>query len=248
MRNRFKERYHLKKHVLFKHTDELREECRVCGKKFKDSTAVRAHERTHSDARPYACPRCDKTFKTSECLWHHENRSKTCGKSLGELPTSRPCPPTRPRRGRGSRRLGRSPSRLPAAVAPSHVFRQEPKIDVDAVIAREMRNHLPQPTVYIGSASPSAQFAELAPDLSPDQPENELSLRHQNQAFSSAQFAELAPTGAHHTASPDQPESGSSGFVNFDCSSMDWDLCHSDRPDAVPVVKVGRVQWRSKHF
>lgn len=84
----FKERYHLKKHVLFKHTDELREECRVCGKRFKDSTAVRAHERTHSDQRPYACPRCDKTFKTSECLWHHENRSKTCGKSLGDLPAT----------------------------------------------------------------------------------------------------------------------------------------------------------------
>ncbi|ELU03123.1 hypothetical protein CAPTEDRAFT_34004, partial [Capitella teleta] len=76
----FKERYHLKKHMLFKHSNELKEECRVCGKKFKDSTAVRAHERIHSDVRPYACRRCGKTFKTSECLWHHENRSKTCKK------------------------------------------------------------------------------------------------------------------------------------------------------------------------
>jgi len=40
---------------------------------------VRAHERIHSDARPYACRRCHKAFKTSECLWHHENRSKSCG-------------------------------------------------------------------------------------------------------------------------------------------------------------------------
>lgn len=78
----FKERYHLKKHILFKHTKELKEECRVCGKRFKDSTAVRAHERIHSEERPYGCQRCNKTFKTSECLWHHENRSRTCGKSL----------------------------------------------------------------------------------------------------------------------------------------------------------------------
>jgi hypothetical protein len=75
----FKERYHLKKHVLFKHTDELREACRICGKRFKDTTAVRAHERIHSDQRPYSCQRCNKAFKTSECLWHHENRSKSCG-------------------------------------------------------------------------------------------------------------------------------------------------------------------------
>jgi len=118
--NRFKERYHLKKHVLFKHTSELREECRVCGKRFKDSTAVRAHERTHSDARPYACPRCDKTFKTSECLWHHENRSKTCGKSLGQLPVSRPGVGIKVRRGRPSRRSGRSQTH-------HHVFQQESK-------------------------------------------------------------------------------------------------------------------------
>ena len=54
-----------------------------------DSTAVRAHERIHSDARPYACRRCHKAFKTSECLWHHENRSKSCGgvaQRLQQLP------------------------------------------------------------------------------------------------------------------------------------------------------------------
>ena len=31
----FKERYHLKKHMLFKHSNETREQCRVCGKRFK---------------------------------------------------------------------------------------------------------------------------------------------------------------------------------------------------------------------
>ena len=81
----FKERYHLKKHLLFKHTNEAKEKCRHCGKRFKDSTAVRAHERIHSDLRPYSCQRCHKAFKTSECLWHHENRSRTCGKALDGL-------------------------------------------------------------------------------------------------------------------------------------------------------------------
>ena len=83
----FKERYHLKKHLLFKHSTEAKEECRFCGKRFKDSTAVRAHERIHSDQRPYSCQRCRKAFKTSECLWHHENRSRTCGKALDGLRT-----------------------------------------------------------------------------------------------------------------------------------------------------------------
>ncbi|KAK2153262.1 hypothetical protein LSH36_302g01000 [Paralvinella palmiformis] len=96
----FKERYHLKKHMLFKHSDELKEECRYCGKKFKDSTAVRAHERIHSDVRPYSCRRCGKSFKTSECLWHHENRSKTCGQALLGVPAPSP----RFKRGRQSKK------------------------------------------------------------------------------------------------------------------------------------------------
>jgi len=86
----FKERYHLKKHMLFKHTGQLNEACRLCGKRFKDLTAVRAHERTHSDARPYACSRCDRMFKTSECLWHHQNRSKTCSRITATGSRSRP--------------------------------------------------------------------------------------------------------------------------------------------------------------
>ena len=81
----FKERYHLKKHMLFKHSPgQLNEACRHCSKRFKDLTAVRAHERTHSDARPYSCSRCAKSFKTSECLWHHENRSKTCSRTVSD--------------------------------------------------------------------------------------------------------------------------------------------------------------------
>lgn len=74
----FKERYHLKKHTLYKHSDELHEQCPHCGKRFKDSTAVRAHTRIHSDLRPFSCRRCGKTFKTTECLWHHAHRNRPC--------------------------------------------------------------------------------------------------------------------------------------------------------------------------
>jgi len=34
----FKERYHLKKHTLFKHSNETREQCRICGKRFKGAS------------------------------------------------------------------------------------------------------------------------------------------------------------------------------------------------------------------
>jgi len=86
----FKERYHLKKHDLYKHSDELREQCLQCGKRFKDSTAVRAHAKIHSEARPYSCPRCGKTFKTTECLWHHSHRSRPCvAAKCGRLQTAR---------------------------------------------------------------------------------------------------------------------------------------------------------------
>ena len=78
----FKERYHLKKHHLYVHSNQMNEKCGVCHKMFKDSTAVRAHLRTHSELRPYHCSRCGKAFKTSECLWHHENKSKTCAKNI----------------------------------------------------------------------------------------------------------------------------------------------------------------------
>lgn len=115
------------------------------------------------------------------------------------------------------------------------------------VVTREIHtNFLPQqqPSIYISSVSPSVQFAEVVPNGSPDQPDEFLTqselLDQDHSGFGSFsdQFAELAPTGAHHTASPDQPESGS--FVNFDCSVfMDWDLSvrGPERPDH-PVVKV----------
>jgi len=74
----FKLRVHLKKHNLYRHTDVYQCECRHCGKRFKDSSAVRLHERIHSTDRPFPCPTCGKTFKTRENLWGHRHRGP-CG-------------------------------------------------------------------------------------------------------------------------------------------------------------------------
>jgi len=60
---------------LYKHSDEYPCQCGVCGKRFKDSSAVRLHERIHSSVRPYSCQRCGKSFKTRENLWGHQHRS-----------------------------------------------------------------------------------------------------------------------------------------------------------------------------
>ena len=76
----FKLKVHLKKHNLYKHTDEYPCECRVCGKRFKDSSAVRLHERIHSNERPFQC-QCGKSFKTRENLWGHRHR-RPCIKYL----------------------------------------------------------------------------------------------------------------------------------------------------------------------
>ena len=83
-----------------------------CDNVLVDSTAVRAHERIHSDDRPYSCRRCHKAFKTSECLWHHENRSKSCG----GLAKQQPLPPGDDLvRRRGRKRGRRDAQQLPVA-------------------------------------------------------------------------------------------------------------------------------------
>jgi transcription elongation factor Elf1 len=76
----FKLKVHLKKHNLYRHSEEYPCECSICGKRFKDSSAVRLHERIHSSDRPFQCAHCGKSFKTRENLWGHRNRGP-CEKS-----------------------------------------------------------------------------------------------------------------------------------------------------------------------
>lgn len=70
----FKLKVHLNKHNLYRHSDVYKCECSTCGKRFKDTSALRLHERTHSTSRPFPCSRCLKSFKTRENLWGHQNR------------------------------------------------------------------------------------------------------------------------------------------------------------------------------
>src|SRR6218665_888753 len=69
----FKLKVHLKKHNLYRHNSDYPCKCSVCGKRFKDSSAVRLHERIHSNERPFQC-QCGKSFKTRENLWGHRHR------------------------------------------------------------------------------------------------------------------------------------------------------------------------------
>jgi len=86
----FKLRVHLKKHNLYRHSDLYQCECRHCGKRFKDSSAVRLHERIHSNDRPFPCPTCGKTFKTRENLWGHRHRGP-CGLLLNQVRAAIDC-------------------------------------------------------------------------------------------------------------------------------------------------------------
>ncbi|XP_033110091.1 zinc finger protein 32-like isoform X2 [Anneissia japonica] len=56
------------------HTGEKLLNCRFCEKTFATSTAIRRHERVHTDDRPYGCVMCDATFKDSTDLRRHERR------------------------------------------------------------------------------------------------------------------------------------------------------------------------------
>jgi len=103
----FKLKVHLKKHNLYRHNSDYPCQCRVCGKPFKDSSAVRLHERIHSTARPFQCA-CGKSFKTRENLWGHRHRRPCVGRysaiclssqtsssqdALGDVSCLQPAPP-----------------------------------------------------------------------------------------------------------------------------------------------------------
>ena len=66
----------LSKHVRKCHSGEPpRFECphEGCGKRFFERKLLVAHERTHTDERPFACPHpgCDKAFRARNALAYH---------------------------------------------------------------------------------------------------------------------------------------------------------------------------------
>ena len=80
---------HLARHKNSAHSGGKRtEKCKVCGKCFKDTTGLRAHEKIHSALRPYLCRVCQKGFKTNETRRHHERRTKTCSAKINESRSS----------------------------------------------------------------------------------------------------------------------------------------------------------------
>jgi len=80
----------LRKHVRRFHAGEPpRFECprAGCGKRFFERKLLVAHERTHTDERPFACPHpgCDKAFRARNALAYHV-------KALHEAGETRACP------------------------------------------------------------------------------------------------------------------------------------------------------------
>lgn len=67
--------------------------CGICQRKFARKADCKAHQRVHSDARPYACPHCDKTFTRMGNLNVHQTVHskerpfvcKVCHKSFSRI-------------------------------------------------------------------------------------------------------------------------------------------------------------------
>ena len=96
--NSYAQQSYLKYHMLHKHTDaksnmyipkpancEKRYKCERCEKRFRSSSHLSAHKRTHSGDRPFECKTCQKTF-TQHCnlkrhsLIHTGAKPYICGK------------------------------------------------------------------------------------------------------------------------------------------------------------------------
>ena len=69
----FRLKIHLNNSNLHKRMEKPSCGCRICGKKFKDPSEVKLHERIHSDLGPITC-RCGKSFETRDNLWKHQQR------------------------------------------------------------------------------------------------------------------------------------------------------------------------------
>ncbi|XP_043234222.1 gastrula zinc finger protein XlCGF57.1-like isoform X2 [Amphibalanus amphitrite] len=72
----------MRKHA---HVHVAQPTCDTCGAVFSSRASLAAHQRTHSDQRPFACSACEKTFKRASHLSDHmasvhgESRPFKCG-------------------------------------------------------------------------------------------------------------------------------------------------------------------------
>ena len=62
---------YLKKHERI-HTGEKLFHCKICPKKFNDSSNLRKHEKIHKDAKQFQCSSCEKSFRRSSALLFHK--------------------------------------------------------------------------------------------------------------------------------------------------------------------------------
>ncbi|CAG0887431.1 unnamed protein product [Cyprideis torosa] len=74
-----------KRHVKQFHSDDLDHVCHTCGKKCGSEYALRCHEKSHSDLRPFVCSACGKAYKYKPQLQRHVKQDHegrvlfTCG-------------------------------------------------------------------------------------------------------------------------------------------------------------------------
>ncbi|XP_072173385.1 uncharacterized protein [Diadema setosum] len=79
----FKSKGILSQHCDSVHSTECRYKCDVCGRGFKRSSHLYAHQKCHTDIRPFTCELCGKKFRTTSNLkvhtdWHKNIRNHVC--------------------------------------------------------------------------------------------------------------------------------------------------------------------------